>query len=305
MQTGIIKNITTEKGEDEFQVRLLKDDGVGLLTTKNEDNYLILDSLDYWYDLIQNEYPKKKKCTCKNEWFKVQFEYIIRLNTDDFRKIQIITTCTNCNKTAKPVAIDIDYSPTNHLFSNPLIYCDKPNLKYKFSELTSYWSGDNLKDFLSFIFNDLNLKVYCWFFKHPDNYRFFEKVSLDKAIQIITANHRYLNFYFAKEEININDIKKLEDDKGVYINQDLWRKNEIIELSSPFVIGGYGLLYYIHFCNQFLDKGVVKDKSKTFEKDTLKLKNWLNEKFITKRGTNCFDGEEAYNKFISKRNISR
>ena len=74
-----MKTYSIEKGEDEFQVRLLKDDGVGLLTTKSDNNYLILDSLDYWYDLIQNEYPKKKKCTCKNEWFKVQFEYIIRL----------------------------------------------------------------------------------------------------------------------------------------------------------------------------------------------------------------------------------
>src|SRR5688572_3842727 len=105
MQTGIVKNITTDKGENEFQARLLKDNGVGLLTTKNNDYYLILDSLDYWYDLIQNEYPKKKKCTCKNEWFKIQFEYITRWDTDDFREIKIITTCTICNKTAKPIAI--------------------------------------------------------------------------------------------------------------------------------------------------------------------------------------------------------
>ena len=57
MQTGIIKNITTGKGEEEFQVRFLKDEGVGLLTTKNDNNYLILDSLDYWYDLIDTGVP--------------------------------------------------------------------------------------------------------------------------------------------------------------------------------------------------------------------------------------------------------
>ncbi|QNA43012.1 hypothetical protein [Lacibacter sediminis] len=305
MQTGILKNIRTDKGEDQFQIRFLKNEGVGLLTTKNNTNYLILDSLDYWYDLIQNEYPKKKKCTCNNEWFNLQFEYIIRLGTDDYREIKITTTCTNCNKTAKPISIDIDYSPTNHLLSNPLNYCEAPNIKYKFSELTSYWSGDNLKDFLFFMFNDLNLKAYCWFFKYPDNHRFFEKVTFEKALEIITFNHRYLNFYFTKDEINIDDIKKLEDEKGVYIKKDLWRKNEIIELSSPFVISDYGLLYYIHFCNQFLYKGEVKDKSKAFEKDTTKLKNWLKGKFITKRGRNCFDGEEAYTKFITKHNSLR
>jgi hypothetical protein len=57
----VTKIITTENGATEFQVRLLKDDGVGLLTTKKDENYLVLDSIDYWYDLIQNEYPKKKK----------------------------------------------------------------------------------------------------------------------------------------------------------------------------------------------------------------------------------------------------
>ncbi len=62
----VTKNISTKNGANEFQVRLLTDDGVGLLTTKDEENYLILDSLDYWYELIQNEYPKKKKCSWKN-----------------------------------------------------------------------------------------------------------------------------------------------------------------------------------------------------------------------------------------------
>lgn len=113
MKQEITKNITTEKGKNEFQVRLLKDKGVGLLTTKNEENYLILDSIDYWYDLIQNEYPKKKKYSCKNEYFYVQFNYIPRQETDDIREVRIITTCTNCKKVSKPITIDIDYSPTN------------------------------------------------------------------------------------------------------------------------------------------------------------------------------------------------
>lgn len=69
MKQEVTKNISTENGANEFQVRLLKDDGVGLLTTKNEENYLILDSLDYWYDLIQNEYPKKKNVTVKTNGF--------------------------------------------------------------------------------------------------------------------------------------------------------------------------------------------------------------------------------------------
>jgi hypothetical protein len=305
MNQEITKNISTENGVNEFQVRLLKDDCVGLLTTKNEENYLILDSIDYWYDLIQNEYPKKKKCSCKNEFFFVQFNYIPRQETDDIRQVEVVTTCAKCKKVSKPISIDIDYSPTNELIENPITFCEKPNIKYKFKELTSYWSGDNLKDFLQFIFFDLKLNVYCWFSKHPENIRRFEKVSFDKAIQIITVNHRYLNFYFSANELDVKSYIKLTDDNGVYLKEGIWRRDEIIQMTAPFVIMGYGLLYYINFCNQYLDKGNVKDKSEQFEKITSQLQAWLKAKFITKRGTNCFDGQEAYDKFMGKRNAEK
>lgn len=305
MKEEVIKNISTESGENEFQVRLLKNDGVGLLTTKSEENYLILDSIDFWYDLIQSEYPKKKKCSCKNEWFNIAFNYIPREGTDDFREIQIITTCVLCNKVSKPISIEIDYSPTEGLIENPITFCPKPHIKYKFKELTSYWSGDNLKEFLQYIFHDLNLNVYCWFSQHPENKRRFEKVSFEKALQIITVNHRYLNFYFSEKELETSNYIEFIDDNGVYLKEGIWRRDEIIQLTAPYVIMGYGLLYYINFCNQYLDKGNVKDKSSQFETVTIQLKDWLKEKFVTKRGANCFDGQEAYEKLMAKKNAKR
>lgn len=302
MNQEVTKNISTEDGASEFQVRLLKDEGVGLLTTKNSKNYLILDSIEYWYDLIQNEYPKKKKCSCKNEWFFVKFNYIPRQGTDDIREIRILTTCSNCNKISTPISIDIDYSPTIQLLENPITFCEKPNIKYKFKELTSYWSGDNLSDFLKFIFLDLELTVYCWFFVHPENKRRFEKISFEKAMQIITVNHRYLNFFFSASELDTKSYIELTDDKGVYLKEGIWRKDEIIQLSSPTAILGYGLLYCITFCNQYLTKGIVTDKSEQFEKITSQLQVWLKSKFITKRGTNCYDGQEAYDKSMARVN---
>lgn len=302
MNQEVTKNIETEKGENEFQVRLIKGNGVGLLTTKNEENYLILDSIDYWFDLIQNEYPKKKKCSCNNEWFTVMFNYISKQGSNDIREIRIVTTCTVCGKVSKPVSIDIDYLPTEALIEKPITFCEKPNIKYKFQELTSYWSGDNLKDFLQFIFHDLELHVYCWFSEHPESKRKFEKVSFEKAVQIINFNHKYLNFYFSANELDISSYIKLTDENDVYIQREVWRRDEIIQLSFPYTIMDYGLLYYINFCNQYLDKGNVVDKSEEFEAITVKLKKGLKEKFVTKRGTNCFDGQEAYDKFITKRN---
>lgn len=301
----ITRKIETEKGAKEFQVRLLKDEGVGLLTTKSEENYLILDSLDYWYDLIQNGYPKKKKCSCKNEWFYVQFNYIPRVYTEDIKEVRMVTTCTACNKISKSISVDIDYGPTNHLVETPITYCEKPNLKYKCTELTSFWSGDDLKNFLRYIFFDLKLNIYCWFSQHPDHTRKFEKITFDKAIQIITVNHRYLNFYFSVNELDTSKYIQSSGDYGVSVKDGIWRRDEIIQLAAPIVMIGYGLLYYLNYCNQYLDKGKAADKSEKFETITNQLKPWLQQNFIVKRGRNCFDGQQAYEKFTKKRDSEK
>jgi hypothetical protein len=289
--------IQTLEGANEFQVRFFKEEGIGLLTTRTEKNYLVLDSLEYWYDLIQNEYPKKKKCSCKNEWFTVQFAYEVRKDTSDFRSVTIRTTCISCRKSVKAMTIDIDYSPTDHLLTHPLTYCEQPNIKYKFNELNSYWSGNDLPNFLAFIFNDLKLNVYCWFFRYPEGKRFFQKVNLKEAIEIITINHKYLDFYFSERVINPEDMIAFKDENGVYLKRDIWRKNEFIKLSSPIVISNCGSLYYISYCNQYLVKTNVIDKSKQFEHITSTLNSWLKSNFITKRGVNCFDGHKAYEKY--------
>jgi hypothetical protein len=288
-------NITTEFGENEFQVRFLKEDGVGILTTRNEKNYLILDSLDYWYDSIQNQYPKKKKCSCKNEWFNIQFNYLTRQETDDFKKIDVYAVCTNCNKKLKSLSVNIDYSPTDDLYNKPITHCNKPNIKYKFTELTSYWSENDLIAFLNYVFNELKLNVYCWF-SEPEQSRKFEKVSFYKALKII--NYKYLNFLFSYIDLETKEFTKLENEYGVYLDNNYWRKNEIINLSSPCLMADYGLLYYINFCNQYIEREEIIDKSKLFEDITLKLVSWLKIQFVTKRGKNCFDGEAAYNKFL-------
>ncbi len=138
-------------------------------------------------------------------------------------------------------------------------------------------------------------------FSTPRKKRKFEKVTFEKT-QIIILNHKHLNFYFSLKELNTENHLKLSDKNGVYLKDGIWRKDEIIQLTAPYVISDYGLLYYIYFCNQFLDKGNVEDKSEQFEITTTKLKKWLNDKFVTKRGANCFDGHEAFEKFTGKRN---
>jgi hypothetical protein len=41
-----LPNLANQEGENEFQLRILKEEGIGLLTTRNQKSYLILDRLD-------------------------------------------------------------------------------------------------------------------------------------------------------------------------------------------------------------------------------------------------------------------
>ena len=295
----ITKNIQTENGMSEFQIRLLKNEGVGLLTTRQNDSYFILDSSDYWYDLIQDNYPRKQKCSCKNEWFRVQFQFFIRDNSEDIREVLINTTCTNCEKKSTRETIDIDYSPTNKLIENQITYVKKPDIRYKYEELTAFWIKSDLNSFLHFLIKELNLNAYCWYFKQPENIRAFETVTLGTAIEI---GEKFLGFYFTNEKLQIKDLIKFEDEQGVYIDRNLWRKRKIIKLSSCNIYE-IGPLYYITFCNQYIDKEEVHDKSAQFETNTNELKNWLKENFINKRGKTSFDGKEGYQKYLDKRKM--
>jgi hypothetical protein len=295
------KAITTEKNENEFQIRFLEDEGVGLLTTRTGLNYLVLDSLDYWYDLIQTEYPKKKKCKCKNEWFAVKFTYTIKINENAVNEVAIESTCTACKKKTQAMTVEIDYEPTDELIHKPISFCEQPKIIYKYSELTGLWSEVDLIKVFNYIFSTLKLNVYGWYFKLPEKIRHFEKLDFEKVKEIL-VQHNYLDFYFSKEELNLEDHINNTSDIGIAIKNDIWRKNEIIALSSITIsgIGEDGLgkadLYYLEFCNQHIVAGAVQDKSEAFEALTNELVDWLKENFISKRGKNCYDSIEVYNK---------
>lgn len=298
------KVIITPDGENEFQLRILKEEGVGLLTTRTEKSYLILDSLEYWYDLIQASYPKKRKCNCSNEWFFVQFNYELRVDEEDIKSVQVASTCTNCSKLLKVMYIEFKYSPTLQFLDQPIQYCENPRIRYKYKELNSYWKYEDLKLFLKFMAGDMKLHMYCYYAKYPENTRHFEKISYEKAIEIITVNHRYFDFYFSLIEVmDLSAMIVSYTDSGVVAREDLWRRLELIHLSSPFSVMGYGLLYYIHYCAQYLDNDRVVNKSPKFVEMTLQLESWLKTAFITKRGKNCFDGEEAHVQVMAKLNL--
>lgn len=302
----ISKDIITDEGEDKFQIRLIKDEGVGVFTTATDKNYLILDSIDFWYDLIQTKYPSKTKCKCKNEWFTVRFDYIPRKGTQDIKQVNIITKCTTCLTEKKQASIDIKFSPTEHLISKPLTYCEQPLIKYSFKDINCYWTNHDLKEFLCFMATELQLDIYCWFWQRSDDKRHLEKVRLEKALEIVTVNHRYFSFYFAQVQPTFKtNIYHSE----LYVEGNPWRKQELIQLSSPTIMafgqGQKGLLFYINYGTQYIDKGVVRDKSTTFKEFADKIEKWFKENYVEVRGKDCFDNFEEHKRIFGDKYSKR
>ena len=147
----LTKEIISPNREDKFQIRYFPDENAGILTSRAEKSYFILDSQEYWYDLIQEQYPSKQKCTCKNDFFKVVFAYTPRKGTDDFQTIELISQCTECKKVKTFGQIDINYSPSQQLFEQPITFCEQPKLKYKTYSISGYWAKEALLELTEFL----------------------------------------------------------------------------------------------------------------------------------------------------------
>jgi hypothetical protein len=306
MQTEITKDIQTESGENEFQIRLIKSEGVGLLTSISEKSYLLLDSIDYWYDLIQDKYPTAKRCSCKNTWFSIQLTYIPRFETEDVKEIIVKSTCTKCQKQVTQLSVGISYSPTQHLMDEPITFCEKPKLKCKSEWINAYWSFTDVEDFLKFTEEELQSKLYIWYWDKEKSLRIFEKLDCKNLLKV-AFEKVYFVIYIAKEEIAVDRFIAYSDDKvGTVTHEALWRKNELIEMYSPMtnnVLSGTNGMYVLRFGAQHIEKGEVKDKSESFIRYISSIIAYWESKFISKRGRNCFDNEKLYNKTLNENGV--
>ena len=269
----ITKDIITSDGEDEFQIRYIQDENVGIVTSRSNKSYLILDSINFWYDLIQEKYPAKQKCSCKNDYFKLAFNYIPRIDTDDYRTVEIISYCTKCEKQKLLSEIDIDYSPTVHLFDNPITYCEQPKIKYKTYSLGGYWKEDIFRELIEFL-SQKKLWIYCWYWNHIEKKRYVKAMTSDELKNFLfIEKNSYLQIYFAVEAMDDFFADFTEDSDGVYVDRNVWRKKEIIMLNAPLLVAiGAGECYYsVNFSSEYIEKGDIISKSKDFCKLTKEL----------------------------------
>ena len=260
----IRKDIVSPDGEREFQIRYIRNEQVGALTSRSGQSWFILDSMSFWYDLIQDEYPPRKKCSCKNDYFRLTFRYKPRIHTEDYRSVSLSAYCTSCGKEKKLGTVDIDSSPSAHLFTQPLTFCPEPKLKCKTYRIQGYWTEENLRDLTAFLLGRKPY-LYCWYFDPADQKRYIQEITPEELPHYLLACKKFLSIFFAWEPLGHDQIPQGRDGRGVYVKDAVWRKREVIKLNCPITVWDRGYYHSMKFCSEYIDENFqVQPKSEAF-----------------------------------------
>ena len=124
-------------------------DGADSPNCEAGDHSLLLDSRDYWLDVIQERRPREAKCRCGGKAFEVVLDYSFRDGTRVVRSVGVSGRCCACATERRLADFEIDYEPTDTLVSTPLDPCEVPWVKPKRISLTALWTPGDLDRFVS------------------------------------------------------------------------------------------------------------------------------------------------------------
>lgn len=280
-----------------FEVSVLKDEGVGAARClKCGRDYLLLDSGDYWFDVIQQSYPQPSRCGCKQTAMRLRIDYEFR-DDGDVRSVDVWSTCTSCGKSRRQFAADIDYGPTNQLVDQPLVYCKNPKILYDLHELTLIAKRADVARVIRFLGDDADCQFAGCLWNNAD--WTVRNIDADEAEQAVLkeseASRRYYWIYASQQPIKVPQAFSRDKQESAF-----WKRREIIRLSSPtyMLYGSFtsrpSLMYYIQFANEYVKDERALAKSKRFRDLTARLVEWLQAEFVSWRGADCFDNPQEH-----------
>jgi hypothetical protein len=266
-------------GVHQFGVRLERDEQVGLLTCSAGHHSLLLDSRDYWADILQEGRPKQIRCRCGGALFSVDLVYDFR-EDGDVRSVDVLLTCCECGRKQTGASFEIDYSPTAELISRPLDPIEQPWLKAKQCEITAYWQPGDAKRFASYLSELPGARIYR-------DSNGIEECGVD-AVEF-HPELRY-DLYFTN---------MAEAPRRV---RDPQKSAPLLRLTSPFHIAcpsGIALLYYIEYAEEILRGAEVMRQPQPFLSFALQAREWLQQNYSSKRGRNTADRPAEYERIVS------
>jgi len=293
----------------DFALRILRDEAVAAVRcVRCSADYLVLDSKDYWFDVIQKGYPRLTRCPCKNESFRLRIDYSIR-EDGEVDAIQVHSTCSACARTRRQLKFEVDYGGTGRLLKRPLVPCKNPKILYDFKELHLLLT---LPEMLRIV--DHLAHQGCAFLSNLRRADGWVPVRQDTAQARATIeNRQYLFVYAMPDRIEIpEDQLSTNKKEGAF-----WKRSEVVRIGSKSHVCTYrladnprsicycsdppthakytevGLSFDIHFSNEFVQGGRIVRKSEAFRNVTAGLLAMLQETFVSWRSPYCFDNPEV------------
>jgi hypothetical protein len=264
----------------EFKLRIDVDEQVGLLTCSAGHHSLLLDSREYWTDVIQEGRPKGIKCSCGEVLFRVELTYDFRDN-GDVRYVDVVPSCYRCGRTRRGASFEINDSPTIELVSKPLDPIEHPWLRGKQVQITAYWQPADAERFAKYLSGIPDVRVY----RQSDG---LEQCGIGDVEFYPQLKH---DLYFTNSSIvpslRIRDPQKV---------------TALLRLCTPLPMacpGGVALLHYIEYNEQILRGMEILNQPESFLVFTRQARSWLKQNYLSKRGKNTVDNPMEYERIAS------
>jgi hypothetical protein len=282
-----------------FEVRILKDEGLASVKcVRCNRDYLLLDSDDYWFDVIQQGFPRISRCSCKSTSFSLKCDYFLR-DDGDVETIAVLTTCASCGTTRRQMTVDIDYTDTQSLIDQPLVFCSNPRILYDLQEVTLYATHNDIARVATYLQSQCTF--YCRLIESGE--RVVRQLGIDdvkKAILCRNEECPYFWIYASPTALNVPSAE-VETAKK---ESSFWKRNEVVRISSPTTMvweSATALLYHLGFSNEYVEGQSIVQKSALFRKTTVRLLDWLAREFVAWRGHHCFDNPNVHTKVFGER----
>lgn len=294
---------------DEFELRLLRDEALASARCVTcSANYLLLDSKDYWFDVIQKGYPRVTRCSCKNESFRLRIDYSI-CDDGEIDYVEIHSICSACEKARRQFHFDVDYCGTAHLLKKPLVPCKNPKVLYDLKDLNLLLT---LPDLLRIV--DHLAEQGCEFLSNVRRADSWVAVRQDAAQAKATIEKdKHLFIYAMPHRVEVQ-----EDQSNTHKKENaFWKRTEVIRIGSkshvctdqfgknppgicycsdPPTHANYteiGLSISIAFSTEFVRGEKVVQKSEAFRKVAESLLAMLQDEFVNWRSPCCFDNPDV------------
>jgi hypothetical protein len=272
-------------GDRRFAVRLHREVEVGLVTCSGGGHpSLLLDSRDYWQDVLQTARPREARCRCGGRAFEVELTYCFREDGKSIRSIDVGLRCVACGHERIAATFGIDYEPTETLLGKPLDPCPEPWLKAKWTEVSALWLSSDVHEVVTYLGNHERADVYF------AGWRERPRRMGARDVTLALADAASFDVFFAVRDVDFPSELR-----------DCWKRLPVIHLPSPIHMSyrtGNGELYFLRWAEEFLIDGQVSRQEAQLIDLGNRLRSWLATRFVSERGKGTFDNRAEYERLM-------